>query len=271
MPELPEVETTLRGITPHIDQQTIAKVIVRQPRLRWPISTEMPQDLLGQTIISLTRRAKYLLLTTHAGTLAIHLGMSGTLRILTQHQAPGKHDHVDLIFAHGKILRFMDPRRFGAFLWIKDNPEQHPLLHHLGVEPLHKDFSAKYLWNKTRGKSITIKSLLMDSKIVVGIGNIYAAEALFMARIHPTTPANSLTIKRLANLVIAIKQILRHAIKKGGTTLKDFTDSNGKPGYFATQLKVYGRDGLPCVICRARLHLVKIGQRSTVYCKRCQR
>jgi formamidopyrimidine-DNA glycosylase len=271
MPELPEVETTLRGISPHIEKQTIAKTVVRERRFRWPIPSNMPQILLGKMIVNVERRAKYLLLTTHEGTIIIHLGMSGHLRILVNDHPPNKHDHVDIVFHNKKILRFTDPRRFGAFLWVEGDPHGHSLLKHLGIEPLTRGFTGRYLWLRAQGRIVPIKSFLMDNKIVNGIGNIYATEALFEAGIHPSIPANSLSVDRLECLVKSSKQILRLAIKRGGTTLKDFINSNGKPGYFSSQLKVYGRAGLPCVICHATLQLMQIGQRSTVYCKRCQR
>ncbi|MBX3710127.1 MAG: bifunctional DNA-formamidopyrimidine glycosylase/DNA-(apurinic or apyrimidinic site) lyase [Gammaproteobacteria bacterium] len=270
MPELPEVETTLRGILPHINRQTITKVVVRQCQLRWPIQSNLPQILSGKKIIDVERRGKYLLLRTDSGAIIIHLGMSGHLRILTQDLLPNKHDHVDIVFQSNKILRFTDPRRFGAFLWTKDDPHHHSLLKNLGIEPLTKGFSGKYLWLRAQGRKLPIKSLLMDSKIVAGIGNIYAAEALFEAGIYPAVPAQSLSVERLNSLAKSIKRILRHAIERGGTTLKDFINSDGKPGYFSNQLKAYGHAGLPCVVCHTLLQSMQIGQRNTVYCKRCQ-
>ncbi len=270
MPELPEVETTLRGILPHIKQQTIAKVVVRQHRLRWPVPSHLHQVLLGKTITDIERRAKYLLIKIPGGSILIHLGMSGHLRILMKEHPPNKHDHIDIIFLNHKILRFADPRRFGAFLWIAGDPHEHLLLKNLGIEPLMKNFSGKYLYAKAQGRTMPIKSLLMDNKIVTGIGNIYATEALFAAGIHPRAPAQSLSLEQFNSLTKSIKKILRHAIKKGGTTLKDFINSDGKPGYFSNQLKAYGRAGLPCIICDTKLQSMKIGQRSTVYCKQCQ-
>lgn len=271
MPELPEVETTLRGILPHIEQQTIVKTIVREHRLRWAIPTNLAQILLGKSIVNVARRAKYLLLNLHDGTIIIHLGMSGCLRILTNDAPPNKHDHVDIVLHNKKILRFTDPRRFGAFLWVEGNPHCHPLLKNLGIEPLTKNFTGRYLWQQAKNRSVSIKSFLMDNKIVTGIGNIYATEALFAAGIHPATPANSLSIACLEKLANTSKQILRFAIKRGGTTLKDFINSDGQPGYFSNQLKVYGRRGLPCLTCNRPLQLMQIGQRSTVYCECCQR
>jgi formamidopyrimidine-DNA glycosylase len=223
MPELPEVETTLRGILPHIEKQTILKAVVREHRFRWPIPSNMSEILLGKMILTAERRAKYLLLKTPEGTIIIHLGMSGHLRILTHDQAPQKHDHIDLVF-HEKILRFTDPRRFGAFLWVEGNPYHHLLLKNLGVEPLTRGFNGRYLWQRAQGRIVPIKSFLMDNKIVTGIGNIYAAEALFKAGIHPSTPVNALSVERLERLVKSSKQILSLAIKRGGTTLKDFIE-----------------------------------------------
>lgn len=271
MPELPEVETTLRGILPHIKQQVITHVVIRKHHLRWPIPSKIQQILPGKKIVDAKRRGKYLLLQTNNGTIIIHLGMSGSLRILPINSPHNKHDHVDIIFHNNKILRFTDPRRFGAFLWTEDNPYNYSLLKNLGIEPLTKNFSGKYLYLRAQSRHASIKTLLMDNKIVTGIGNIYANEALFAAEIHPLAPANSLSIACMQNLVKEIKKILRLAIKRGGTTLKDFINSDGKPGYFINQLKVYGRNGLPCVRCNTILQSTKIGQRSTVYCTNCQR
>lgn len=270
MPELPEVETTVRGIAPHIKQQIIFKVVVRQYQLRWPIPADIQQILSAKTIVDVDRRGKYILLKIDMGAIIIHLGMSGHLRILTKDLRPDKHDHVDIVFQNKKILRFTDPRRFGAFLWVEGNPDNHPLLKSLGLEPLTKKFSGKYLQSQAKNRAVPIKSLLMDNKVVTGIGNIYATEALFAAGIHPAAPAKSLSLEQLDRLAKSSKQILQHAIKRGGTTLKDFLNSNGKPGYFSNQLKVYGRDGLSCLTCSSILQLMKIGQRSTVFCKRCQ-
>lgn len=271
MPELPEVETTLQGIIPHLKQQRISEVVVRQFNLRWPIPADIAACLVGETIIELQRRGKYLLLHTQTGTLIIHLGMSGHLRILLEPTMPNRHDHVDILLHNQKTLRYTDPRRFGSLLWMIGNVHDHPLLKKLGVEPLSKDFSGKYLWSCSQNKVVPIKALLMDHHIVTGIGNIYATEALFAVGIHPALPAKTVSVARLTQLVKESKQILRQAIKRGGTTLKDFSDSNGKPGYFSNQLKVYGRHGQPCVQCQAPLHVMRIRQRSTVYCKHCQR
>lgn len=270
MPELPEVETTLRGIAPHIQGEKIRNIIVRHYQLRWPIPHNINQILTGQKINLITRRAKYLLFHLDTGTVILHLGMSGSLRILMQTHPPKKHDHLDIELNNNKILRFTDPRRFGAFLWTDMNITEHKLLKNLSIEPLNKNFSGKYLWQCARLKKTSIKSFIMNSKIVVGIGNIYAAEALFSAKIHPKSAVNKISQESYHQLAKAIKVILKKAIVKGGTTLKDFSSSDGKPGYFTNSLKVYGRAGLPCLICGLKLKSVKIAQRSTVYCTKCQ-
>ena len=270
MPELPEVETTMRGILPNVLQQKVEQVVVRQYQLRWPIIADLHQQLSGQVITRVIRRAKYILLMTKKGTLIIHLGMSGHLRVLQRGIPAKKHDHVDIIFKPGHMLRFHDPRRFGAMVWTSNDPNEHILLKKLGVEPLTDDFSADYLWERAQGKKIAIKSFLMDNHVVTGVGNIYAAESLFKAGILPTLPASSITKKRFSKLVRVVKSILQQAITRGGTTLKDFIDSEGKPGYFSQQLKVYGREGLPCIKCDTELQLTRLGGRSTVYCPACQ-
>lgn len=271
MPELPEVETTLRGIQPHVKSQKIHKIIVRQPLLRWPIPNNFARLLKDHTIISLERRGKYLLLHTTHGSVILHLGMSGSLRILTHNVPPQKHDHLDIILGNHKILRLTDPRRFGACLWTDKSPAEHPLLCHLGPEPLSKHFSGQYLWAKAQKRKLAVKSFIMNNQIVVGVGNIYATEALFAAGIHPNQSAHHISAAQYKKLVIEIKKILQQAIKKGGTTLKDFVDSEGKPGYFRMHLKIYGRAGLPCFICKTTLEKIRLGQRGTVYCKKCQR
>jgi len=270
MPELPEVETTLRGIMPHIHQQKINCVRVRQYQLRWPIPQDIQQRLYNQCVQTIARRGKYLLLGLDSGTVIIHLGMSGRLRILPLNTEPQKHDHIDIEFANNLLLRFTDPRRFGAFLWTGLRVELHPLLKNLGPEPLEKFFTWKYLWQVAQGRKIAIKTFIMDSKIVVGIGNIYANEALFLAGIHPSTPAALVPAESFQQLVKAIKKILSQAIQQGGTTLKDFFGTDGQAGYFANQLNVYGRDDLPCISCKDILQVIRIGQRSTFFCANCQ-
>lgn len=270
MPELPEVETTRLGIQPYIENQTITQIVIRQYQLRWPIPCSLPQQLQGKTVKKVTRRGKYLLFEIEQGALILHLGMSGSLRVLKQKILPQKHDHVDIEFTHHAVLRFTDPRRFGAILWTDKESLQHPLLAKLGAEPLTPDFSAKYLWHAAQGRKKSIKSLIMDNHVVVGVGNIYAAEALFLAGIHPSKPAGLVSEIEMTKLVDAIKNILHQAIQQGGTTLKDFLNSQGKPGYFSQQLQVYGRNGLPCPACNRILQSIRLGQRTTVFCSYCQ-
>ena len=251
------------------------KVVVRQEKLRWPIPAALVEELPGQTIASVERRGKYLLLGTAAGTLLIHLGMSGSLRIIekTGEEAGevGKHDHVDIILRDGKIMRFTDPRRFGCMLWQKQDPGCHPLLKSLGPEPLGDDFDGDYLFRRSRKRSAAVKSFIMDSRIVVGVGNIYANEALFLAGINPRRAAGKISAARYVELAGRVKQVLSQAIKVGGTTLRDFTGSNGDPGYFKQSLNIYGRGGLDCKACGRPLKEIRLGQRSTVYCGHCQK
>lgn len=270
MPELPEVETTLQGLLPHIKHQKMVQITVRQFNLRWPIPQNIAKIIKNQEINDATRRGKYLLLATDKGTLILHLGMSGRLKILTQPTPAQKHDHIDITLANQKIIRFTDPRRFGAVLWTTQPIDQHKLIKHLGPEPLNTGFSSHYLFQQAQKRNVPVKSFIMDSKIVVGVGNIYANEALFLAQIHPMTKAGHLTREQHKRLVVAIKKILRAAIKQGGTTLKDFLNSEGKPGYFKFHLKVYGRGGLSCFDCDTILEEIRLGQRSTVFCPACQ-
>lgn len=271
MPELPEVETTLRGISPHCLGERVNKIIIRQAKLRWPIPQKIKKLLVGETLNRITRRAKYLLLQFDTGTLLIHLGMSGSLRIVPAKVAAEKHDHFDVVFNNGICLRLRDPRRFGAVLFTSEDPFTHKLLATLGPEPLTKAFDTEYLFSASRGKSVNIKQFIMNSKIAVGIGNIYASEALFLAGIHPKRIAGKISRQRYQYLVHAIKSVLSDAIAQGGTTLRDFTSSDGKPGYFAQQLNVYGREGETCPQCgRAIKHIVQ-GQRASYYCGTCQK
>lgn len=271
MPELPEVETTRSGIAPHIENNIITKVIVRNRSLRWPIPNGLNKKLENQKILSVIRRAKYLLLKTKVGTLIIHLGMSGSLRILNTSEPVQKHDHFELQFKDGVCLRLRDPRRFGCVLWTKDDPLKHKLLTNLGPEPLENEFSAELLFEKSRKRKTTIKQFIMDAKIVVGVGNIYASEALFLAGIHPKRLAGKITKQNAKDLTAAIKKILKQAIKQGGTTLKDFKSSDGKPGYFQQKLKVYDRKDEACVSCKKPIKQITLGQRSTFYCSNCQK
>ncbi|WP_305906868.1 bifunctional DNA-formamidopyrimidine glycosylase/DNA-(apurinic or apyrimidinic site) lyase [Methylomarinum sp. Ch1-1] len=269
MPELPEVETTCRGITPHILGKPISEVTVRQARLRWPVPAQLPQLLIGLRFKQIKRRAKYLLLKTDKGTVIMHLGMSGSLRIVSRDQAPGKHDHIDIVFADDTVLRFNDPRRFGAMLW-SVAPTDHPLLAKLGPEPLSSDFNGEYLYRQARNRKMTVKSLIMDGHIVVGVGNIYACESLFIAGIHPSRQAGRISLRRYQKLAEAIKTVLRRAIEQGGTTLRDFVNEKGNPGYFQQSLFVYGRANQPCRRCGAPIRQVKIAQRASYFCSCCQ-
>lgn len=269
MPELPEVETTCQGIKPVIVGGILNKVILHETRLRWPIPKCL-EKLKNITIIDVTRRAKYILISTCSGTLIIHLGMSGRLNIVPKDTPLKKHDHAVFIFNTGMSLRYNDPRRFGAILWTSEDPNQHSLLKKLGPEPFAKEFQAKYLFNKSRKVKITIKQYIMDASIVVGVGNIYANEALFFAQISPLRKAHSLTLIECKSLVSSIREILKKAIIAGGTTLRDFLAPSGNPGYFSQELLVYGREGMACVNCSKILSSIRIGQRATVYCGICQ-
>lgn len=270
MPELPEVETTRRGIKPFIDQQKVRDIIVRQPRMRWPVPEEV-RNIKGQLITSVTRRAKYILLETDVGTALIHLGMSGSLRVVDADLKPKKHDHIDIVMESGKAIRMHDPRRFGAFLWTTQNPLKHKLIRSLGPEPLEDDFNTEYLFHCSRGRSMSIKQFIMNGHVVVGVGNIYACESLYNAGISPKWSAGKVSKKRYAKLVIEIKKVLATAIEQGGTTLRDFVQAEGKPGYFAQQLNVYGRAEESCFHCGATIKQITQGQRSTFYCAKCQR
>lgn len=271
MPELPEVETSRRGIAPHITGKVFKSVIVRHPQLRWPVPESLTTDLPGQPLLSVERRGKYLLLATARGTLILHLGMSGNLRITTPEQTVRKHDHIDFIFADDTVLRFNDQRRFGATLWTAEDPLLHPLLATLGPEPLSTAFDASYLRQRAANRAVPIKSLIMDSHVVVGVGNIYASEALFLAGVKPIRPAGELDTPACEALVTAIKTVLQQAIDKGGTTLRDFSNAEGKPGYFKQSLNVYGRGGQACLRCEEPIQQLKIGQRASYYCGTCQR
>ena len=271
MPELPEVETTRRGLEHTIKGLEVNRVVVREPRLRWPVSPEITERLPNQVIERVERRAKYLLIGTSVGTLIVHLGMSGSLKVASSNEAAEKHDHIDVVFSNGLCLRYRDPRRFGAFLWTDRPSSSHPLLYDLGPEPLSRGFGAAYLHAISRGRRVAIKNLLMNARVVVGIGNIYANEALYLSCIHPARPAGRISLQRVERLVTVIKSVLGTAIAAGGTTLRDFTNSDGAPGYFGQRLLVYGRSGQSCDRCGHTIHTVVIGQRSTFYCPRCQR
>lgn len=271
MPELPEVETTLRGIAPYITQKSVTELVVRQPRLRWPIPDGLATLIQGKKLLDVTRRGKYLLLNFGHGHVLIHLGMSGSLRIVDSNEPPLFHDHFDMVFGK-RALRYCDPRRFGCLLWIEDDePHAHKLLKTLGPEPLTDAFTADYLYTRSRKRSQAIKQFIMDSKIVVGVGNIYANESLFMARIKPGRKAGALTRKECESLVRDIKYVLQRSIDQGGTTLRDFVGGDGKPGYFKQQLLVYGRGGELCTVCKKVLKEIRMNNRTTVYCTYCQK
>jgi len=270
MPELPEVETTRRGVEPHCRGRVVRRVTVREPRLRWPVPDQLVLLLPGQVIQTIERRAKYLLFRTAVGTLLVHLGMSGSLRMVPPDAPPGRHDHIDVLLDGGVCLRYHDPRRFGCFLWMAPG-ELHPLLSSLGPEPLSAHFDGQLLYHRSRGRKCPVKNFIMDGKVVVGVGNIYANEALFLSGIRPDRAAGRISLARYERLAVIIKQVLTSSIKQGGTTLRDFVGSDGKPGYFAQQLLVYGRAGEPCRCCCTPLRELRLGQRSSVYCVTCQR
>ncbi|GGI88827.1 bifunctional DNA-formamidopyrimidine glycosylase/DNA-(apurinic or apyrimidinic site) lyase [Legionella impletisoli] len=270
MPELPEVETTRWGLYPHLIHQSIEQVLIHQSSLRRPIPDNFNALCKGKTILDITRRSKYLILTLTEGAILIHLGMSGHLRILDKNIALKKHDHVEVILSNQQRLRYHDPRRFGLWLYTNCDPLTHPLLTKLGKEPLTESFNIDYLAHRAICKKQSIKSFIMDNQIVVGIGNIYATESLFMSGIHPLTPAGTISKDRLERLIHAIKSILSQALQAGGTTLKDFYSSDGKPGYFALNLNVYGRQGLSCKICHSKIESVIISGRRSTFCPQCQ-
>ncbi|MCP4302802.1 MAG: bifunctional DNA-formamidopyrimidine glycosylase/DNA-(apurinic or apyrimidinic site) lyase [Gammaproteobacteria bacterium] len=269
MPELPEVETSRRGIEPHIVDTTVSRVVIRERRLRWPVAKDVDHNLPGQTVTSVGRRGKYLLINTEKGTAILHLGMSGNVCIVNSDTPASVHDHVDIEFESGLMLRFRDPRRFGSVHWSR-NPFSHPLLIKLGPEPLSDAFDGNYLWQKSRGRKVSIKQFIMNANIVVGVGNIYASESLFIAGINPRRAAGRIAIHRHAALADAIKDVLSKAIEAGGTTLRDFYGGDGEAGYFQQQLEAYGREDEPCRRCDSPITAIVQGQRSTYYCKRCQ-
>lgn len=275
MPELPEVETTRRGILPYVTHKTISRVVVRNGKLRWPVDQKLNEYVSGQPILSLTRRGKYLIFETPRGSIIWHLGMSGSISVIVNHHNQlsqvQTHDHIDLVLDDNTILRYNDPRRFGSVIWTNTNPLEHKLIAHLGPEPLDEVFNGAYLFKQSRNKTKAIKSWLMDSKIVVGVGNIYANESLFLAGIHPLKATGKLPKVKAELLATIIKEVLAKAIEQGGTTLKDFVGADGKPGYFKQQLNVYGRGGLACVTCNKPLTEKKLGGRATVYCTHCQK
>lgn len=271
MPELPEVETTRRGIAPHVTDKPILDVVIRQQNLRWPVPASLGDELVGRQISEVGRRAKYLIFYLEHGCILLHLGMSGSLRIVDPSVRADRHDHFDIIFHGDACLRFRDPRRFGSIHWTRAEPLEHPLLRGLGPEPLGENLTAGYLYALSRNRTQAIKTFIMDSRTVVGVGNIYANEALFKSGIHPLRKAKNISLERYSKLTASIKTVLHAALAKGGTTLRDFVGGDGAPGYFKLELDVYDRAGQPCKTCRAGIRLIRQGQRSTYYCKQCQR
>ena len=271
MPELPEVETTRRGLEPYLAGTRIDALEVREPRLRWPVAPDMAERVAGRRVVAVGRRGKYLVLELDGGALLVHLGMSGSLRLVESGEAPGPHAHWDLRLASGRWLRYTDPRRFGSLHWWSGEPAEHPLLRGLGPEPLGEGFHGEYLYRAARGRRAPVKSLLMDARVVAGIGNIYANEALFLAGIAPGRPAGRISLVRYRRLAGAVRQVLAEAVAAGGTTLRDFTSGDGRPGYFRQRLRVYGRRGAACPACGELVRERRQGQRSTFYCARCQR
>ncbi len=271
MPELPEVETTRRGIEPWLVGHRIDEVVVRDRRLRWPVAQSLPARLRGSTVRAVRRRAKYLLIATDTGTAILHLGMSGSLRVMDAAAPPLAHDHFDIVLDSGRCLRFNDPRRFGCLLFTTGDPLRHRLLADLAAEPLSREFTGDQLWRHARGRRASIKAFIMDSHAVVGVGNIYASEALFRAGIRPGLAAGRVSRERMTALVASIREVLTEAIGVGGTTLRDYVDASGMPGYFRQKLYVYERAGQPCRKCRNRIRQYRQGQRSTYWCPSCQR
>lgn len=273
MPELPEVETTRRGIAPYVEGEQVTEVIVRQPRLRVPVPEDLAERLVGETVGSLRRRAKYLLMPFQGNpsdALIWHLGMSGSLRLVPLGELPRKHDHLDLVLSNGHVLRYHDPRRFGLVDWLTNPEQQDPRLSRLGPEPLGPQFTGSYLYRCSRGRRVAVKPFLMDNPIVVGVGNIYATEALFMAGIDPRRAAGKVSLVRYRALAAAVREVLGAAIEQGGTTLRDFVSASGEPGYFAQQLHAYGRHGQPCQRCGSELKQASLGQRASTFCPACQ-
>ncbi len=272
MPELPEVETTRRGLAPHCVGVSITRLKVREPRLRWPIPENAPTQVAGRVIETLDRRGKYLLFRLSGDvTMIVHLGMSGSVRVVSDDRPPQRHDHVDIVLSTGQRLRYTDPRRFGSVHVTDKAPEHHPLLARLGPEPLSDQFNTDYLFAQARHRAVAVKALIMDSHIVVGVGNIYATEALFRAGIHPRRAAGRIAKARYERLVVAIREVLGAAIEMGGTTLRDYSGTDGAPGYFQQTLDVYGRAGQPCRRCGRTIRSLRLTQRASAYCPSCQR
>lgn len=270
MPELPEVETTRRGVAPFLEGQRIRRLEVRNRRLRWPVPRGLESRLAGAEVLGLERRAKYLLLRSSQGTALIHLGMTGSLRVILDARDPQPHDHYDLETEAGPIIRFNDPRRFGSLLWAGSNADAHPLLSRLGPEPLGPAFDGQWLHRLSRGRRVAVKPFLMNAQVVVGVGNIYASEALYRAGVHPKRRAGRISLTRYQSIADSIRAVLQESIRAGGTTLRDFYGGDGMPGRFTQALRVYDREGEPCLRCNASIRQAVIGQRSSYYCPECQ-
>lgn len=271
MPELPEVETTRRGVAPHLVGRRVAKLHVYDSRLRWPVPADLADRLVGRAIDGVDRRSKYLLFRLGSDTLLVHLGMTGSLRVYRKAPPRQLHDHIDIVLDDGTLIRYNDPRRFGAMLWVGAAASDHPLLRDLGPEPFDSAFDASYFWRATRSRTAAIKLALMDNGLVVGVGNIYASESLFRAGIRPALRANRVSRPRLARLVDEVRAVLTDAIAKGGSTLRDYVDASGEPGYFQLDYFVYGREGLPCRVCGSLIRQRRLGARASFYCTQCQR
>ena len=271
MPELPEVETTRRGIEPLVSNKVVDQVLIHNESLRWPVPQELTSLLPGQKFGAVNRRSKYLLFSIGQGTMIVHLGMTGNLRVDSSSTERRKHDHVEIVFTDGSVLRYNDSRRFGSILWTAEDPADHFRLASLGPEPFDSGFNSAYLYKRSRDRRIAVKPFLMDAHVVVGVGNIYASEALFRARIAPVRPAGKVSKAAYERLIEAVTIILNEAIAAGGTTIRDFTNSEGKPGYFKQELRVYGRTGQKCTACDTLIKQIKLGQRSTFYCPSCQK
>ena len=270
MPELPEVEVTKQGLLPLINQ-TVNSVAIRNAAMRWPIPLHLPETLAEQKLLTVSRRAKYIQLGVENGTLLVHLGMSGSISLLDRSYPPEKHDHFDLLFQNGQVMRLNDPRRFGAVLWAGENPALHPLLSNLGPEPLEEGFDGQYLHRELKLRKAAIKTTIMDAHLVVGVGNIYANEALFRSGIHPQSIANQLSLAKCKKLASEIKATLADALEAGGSSLRDFAAVNGNSGYFQQSYYVYGRTNQPCKKCKTLIKCIRLGQRSTFYCEKCQK
>ncbi len=270
MPELPEVETTRQGLSPHISGARITSLIVRDPRLRWPVDKHLPEILTGRRLDTIGRRAKYLIFEFETGALLIHLGMSGHLRLVDPTHPPRRHDHLDFGFDNGLLMRFHDPRRFGSVLFTRQHPLEHPLLRSLGPEPLEDHFTGHDLYSCSKGRRLAVKAFVMDARIVAGVGNIYASEALFLAGIHPARAAGRISLQRYQRLAACIRKVLSAAVRQGGTSLRDFVNGHGEPGYFSQHLNVYAREGKACKFCARTIKQLVIGQRASYYCTHCQ-